>query len=445
MKKIAQLIMITLITLFFNIPLISAAENDIEIKSVELVEKSTNTIELENAKFEDLNVWFKLKFFELNDNAKYKIVISNSSTEDYLVNNNSDEFTDEKYIDYNFIYEDNDGIVKAGTEESLYVTISYSKAVQDTDFVNNTYTNDNYMNISFSKDDNISNPNTSDSLIKLIVLCVISVAVMALIIVLLIKFKKTFTSVIVLALLIPVVAQAAELFKIDIHANVIIQKQAAIGTFTLCENEYQFEEGMSLRDWLQTDYNTVGYYLFDEDGDIAGPGGFFIYGPNGLSVPIENDDQFTCDPVAECVAPNSNILVTEDGQTKQAKDIKENDSIMYYDFETNTMKKGIVKKVYEHQDATNFIRYTLEDNAFIEATDYHPIYTKDGWKSYTNRNGYPKPVLGDEVKTNNGYKKLINIETYTGKENFYDFKVKTEDGKEVDNYFANGILVHSAY
>ena len=91
MKKIAQLIMITLITLFFNIPLISAAENDIEIKSVELVEKSTNTIELENAKFEDLNVWFKLKFFELNDNAKYKIVISNSSTEDYLVNNNSDE------------------------------------------------------------------------------------------------------------------------------------------------------------------------------------------------------------------------------------------------------------------------------------------------------------------------------------------------------------------
>ena len=445
MKKIAQLIMIILITLFFNIPLIRAAENDIEIKSVELVEKSTNTIELENAKFEDLDVWFKLKFFELNNNAKYKIVIKNSSTEDYLVNNNSDEFTDEKYIDYKFIYEDNDGIIKAGTEESLYVTISYSKSVPDTDFVNNTYTNDNYMNISFSKDDNIPNPNTSDSLIKLIILCVISVAVMALIIVLLIKCKKKFTSVIVLALLIPVVAQAAELFKIDIHANVIIQKQAAIGTFNLCGRQYQFEEGMSIKEWLKTDYNTRGYYLYDEDGDVLGPGGFYITGTSNYDNDIENNAVYDCDSVAECVAPNSNILVTEDGQTKQAKDIKENDSIMYYDFETNTMKKGIVEKVYEHKDATNFIRYTLEDNTYIEATDYHPIYTKDGWKSYTNRNGYPKPVLGDDVKTNNGYKKLINIETYTGKESFYDFKVKTEDGKEVDNYFANGILVHSAY
>ena len=202
---------------------------------------------------------------------------------------------------------------------------------------------------------------------------------------------------------------------------------------------------MSIKEWLKTDYNTAGYFLYDEDGDVLGPSGFYITGTSSYDNDIENNAVYDCDSVAECVAPNSNILVTEDGATKQAKDIKENDSIMYYDFETNTMKKGIVEKVYEHKDATNFIRYTLEDNTYIEATDYHPIYTKDGWKSYTNRNGYPKPVLGDDVKTNNGYKKLINIETYTGKESFYDFKVKTEDGKEVDNYFANGILVHSAY
>ena len=445
MKKITFLIMVTFITLLLNIPVINAAGNDIAIKSVELIEKSTNTVELENAKFEDLNVWFKLKFFELNDNAKYKIVIKNSSTEDYLVNNNSDEFTDETYIDYEFIYEDNDNIVKAGTEETMYVIVSYSKTVPDSDFVNNTYTNDNYMNISFSKDDNITNPNTNDSLIKLIILCVISVVAMALIIVLLIKCKKTFTSVIVLALLLPIIAQAAELFKINIHANVIIQKQAVVGTFNLCGRQYQFEEGMSIKEWLKTDYNTAGYYLYDEDGDVVGPSGFFITSTSNYDNDIENNAVYDCDSVAECVAPNSNILVTEDGTTKQAKDIKENDSIMYYDFETNTMKKGIVEKVYEHKDATNFIRYTLEDNTYIEATDYHPIYTKEGWKSYTNRNNYPKPVLGDQIKTNNGYKKLINIETYTGKDNFYDFKVKSEDGKEINNYFANGILVHSAY
>ena len=62
-----------------------------------------------------------------------------------------------------------------------------------------------------------------------------------------------------------------------------------------------------------------------------------------------------------------------------------------------------------------------------------------------HRNGYPTPAVGDKVKTNDGWKEIIKIENYFGKEDFYDFKVVTWDGKIVDNYYANGILVHSAY
>ncbi len=131
--------------------------------------------------------------------------------------------------------------------------------------------------------------------------------------------------------------------------------------------------------------------------------------------------------------------------TNLQKKLKKNDDIVYYDFISKEMKIGKVKKSYVHKDATNFIRYTFEDNTYLEATDYHPIYTKNGWKSYTNRNGYPKPLLGDLVKTENGYKKISKIETYTGKEDFIDFKIVDENGNIVDNYYANNTLVHSAY
>ena len=147
--------------------------------------------------------------------------------------------------------------------------------------------------------------------------------------------------------------------------------------------------------------------------------------------------------IAECVSPESNIL--SGSKTIKAKDIKVNDLVSYYDFKTNKVEIGKVGRVYIHEDATSFIKLTFEDNSYIEMTDYHPIYTSTGWKSYTNRNGYPKPKVGDLVKSNNGYKKLVEIKPYVGKEDFYDFEIISKDGKRVNNYFANGALVQGSY
>lgn len=148
--------------------------------------------------------------------------------------------------------------------------------------------------------------------------------------------------------------------------------------------------------------------------------------------------------VAECVTPDSEILTSTNGTTVLAKNIKENDEIAYFDFEDNTVKTGKVSKVYIHIKATNFVRYTFEDGSELEVTDYHPIYTKDGWKSQTNRNGYEKPEVGDEVKTQDSWKKLVKIEEYTGEEDCYDFAIISEEGVAVDNYFANGTLVQNS-
>ena len=79
-----------------------------------------------------------------------------------------------------------------------------------------------------------------------------------------------------------------------------------------------------------------------------------------------------------------------------------------------TSKTGKVSKVYVHKDATSFVKYTFADGSYLEATDYHPIYTKEGWKSQTERNGYELPEIGDEVKTPNGWKEITKIETWEG-------------------------------
>lgn len=147
---------------------------------------------------------------------------------------------------------------------------------------------------------------------------------------------------------------------------------------------------------------------------------------------------------AECVSPDSGIL-SSGNKTIKAKDIKENDDIAYYDFDTNKIMIGKVNKVYIHKNATNFVKYTFSDGTYIDVTDYHPIYTKSGWKSYTNKNNYSKPKIGDLVKTNSGYKRLSKISPYNGKEDFYDFKVLSKNNKVINNYFVNGILAQASY
>ena len=199
--------------------------------------------------------------------------------------------------------------------------------------------------------------------------------------------------------------------------------------------------GYTITDYYSPKTRTGDYYFYINETHI-------VYGGHYISYLYYDDllenKLYECEFGAECVSPNSNIL-SGNGKTIKAKDIKEKDLIAYYDFNTNKVEIGTVKKVYIHKDATNLIKYVFDDNTYLDVTDYHPIYTSSGWKSYTNRNGYSKPNIGDLIKTNDGYKKLKKIDVYKGKEDYYDFVVRGKDGRIINNYFANGILVQGSY
>ncbi len=147
---------------------------------------------------------------------------------------------------------------------------------------------------------------------------------------------------------------------------------------------------------------------------------------------------------AECVKGDTEILNDKFENITLAKDMSDGDTIAYYNFETGQVEEGTVSKVYIHKNATNFVKYTFEDGSYLEATDYHPIYTTEGWRSLTRRNGYEVPKVGDKVKTEDGWKVLASIEEYKGKEDCYDFAIVSKDGKVIDNYFANGTLVQNS-
>ena len=202
-----------------------------------------------------------------------------------------------------------------------------------------------------------------------------------------------------------------------------------------------FEDGMTWREWINSSYNTMH---FNENFLSSEYPGYFMLDYNDLDSVMEEKD-YHGQRVAECVSPLSNIQIGLDGEVILAKDIKVNDKVVYYDFVEEKTMIGVIKKVFVHENATNLLRYVFSDNSYLEATDYHPIYTLDGWKSYTMRNGYPQPVVGDKVMTNHGWKKIVRIETFVGKDDYLDFMIADVDGNIVDNYFANDTLVKSAY
>lgn len=154
------------------------------------------------------------------------------------------------------------------------------------------------------------------------------------------------------------------------------------------------------------------------------------------------DDYVYDEPIwAECVLPATEILASFGGDTVLAKDLQEGDDIVYYNFETQEDEVGKVYRAFVHENAAEFVRYEFEDGTYVEVTDYHPIYTKEGWKSLTQRSGYPVPEIGDEVKTPTGWKKISKIETWEGVEDCYNFIVITETGEKIYNYYGNGTLL----
>ena len=216
MKKITSVIMFFLIALFINVNVVKAEEN-VEIKSVDMIEKS-NSVFAEITSINDLNLNIKAKMYNIDDYFKYKIVLKNNSGEDLKMSS----ITDNNELEYiSNTYHNNKEDFKSGEEIEIIVTTKYIKQIEKykDNFTNNFIININYKNgksTSISVD-NMDNPNTIDNVNIYIFIALISILLLILFV---IKSKKLKYMLFIISLFISVSSiMAADLTKVNNNIN----------------------------------------------------------------------------------------------------------------------------------------------------------------------------------------------------------------------------------
>ena len=218
MKKSKILLLFSLIFLIFlSTTNVNASEN-VKIKSIDLVDKSADAIEKSDATYDGLTMNFDLIFNELNDYAKYKIVVENNESKDYEISVDS-SFNNSKYITYEY---EKTNSLKSNSDSEFYVTVRYKIEVNSNDLVNGKYKENNSAVLKLSNE-NISNPVTSNNEVIIIIGLVVIVGVL-----LSLFGNKKYIKINILIILglisIPLIVKGVNYLKITVNSNVMIEK-----------------------------------------------------------------------------------------------------------------------------------------------------------------------------------------------------------------------------
>ena len=124
MKKL----LMSLIFILLLIPMTVFAEEKVEIKSITLLEKSENAEINTEAITDGEKINLDLTFYDKGDYATYKVVVYNPTNTGLYINDHIFN-KDNKYVLYDFSYEDNSNFVKAGEEKTFNIKVNYKNEV----------------------------------------------------------------------------------------------------------------------------------------------------------------------------------------------------------------------------------------------------------------------------------------------------------------------------
>ncbi len=141
-------------------------EANIEIKSIELVEKSDDTEIIAEPTADGLKLNFNLSFNDVTNFAKYTVTLKNNGDKDFKI---SDLVQPEsEFVKYKFEFEDNSNVVPANGERKLTITITYENEAPVAALVGGKYVENNNLNVQIagvSIDKEASNPPTGDNVL----------------------------------------------------------------------------------------------------------------------------------------------------------------------------------------------------------------------------------------------------------------------------------------
>ena len=220
--------------------------------------------------------------------------------------------------------------------------------------------------------------------------------------------------------------------------------------------EFEFEPGMTVNDWLSSEYNTYGFTLCNESGRNNNWQYYYngvsdVIDINGLSPTTIIEEKLYYFSSTYCCFVAGTQVMMSDGTNKNIEDVVVGDKVLSLNIETNELYETIVKKTITNPRAVDIAKVTLENGNSVTMNAYHPLLTMEGWKSLTNYNNYPTLSVDDNVVTSDLTPvKISNIERWSEETPIMTYTLNVIDKGENpdddinDNFFANGICAHNA-
>lgn len=143
-----------------------------------------------------------------------------------------------------------------------------------------------------------------------------------------------------------------------------------------------------------------------------------------------------------CFVAGTMVLMS-DGSMKAIEKVVRGDEVLTYDEGTKQYDKGRVLGTIIHH-TSRISRLTFASGATVDLTPGHPIYTKEGWKSLKEGDGFAMLKLGNMGLSINGeYDEIVLIEYYTTETPIEVYNL-TIEGEH--NYFVGeaSVLCHNA-
>ena len=353
MKRTIKLLMVLFI--FMLIPnILKAAE--VSIENITLVEHSDLISEKTPASANGLNINFDVSFTNLDDYAKYKVVINNPTNTEYEVEQETD-FKSSDHIVYSYSYEGDSKVLKANSKLTMYITLTYKYAVQPDELVDGKFVEKNKLTVNLSN--GTENPKTADaSSIVLFVLMLMLIGAIGLY-----KYthrKEFLGTLVALAIVIPVYAYAAEKLRLNVETQITVEEKHNVFYYA-----YELIK--------KSEEDKYKIYQIEDGGTADSGSGLMLmkWAPitRNLCYETENEEYEVCMAAVkiEAYAPGETVNMLEE---MTLHGIDENGTIFEYNIKydgvlrQNWLIENLPSSRFINENSRVFWRYSGKDNNY---------------------------------------------------------------------------------
>ncbi|MBR6133734.1 MAG: BspA family leucine-rich repeat surface protein [Bacilli bacterium] len=259
----------------------SCNPNNIIIESITQNNKTEDVYELSQPTIENNKIKLDLKMSSVGDNIEYKLIVKNTSEEEYNLNlDNLLSNTD--YISYSFSNIEDSNIIEPNSTKEILLKVEYKNEVPIEQFTSNTLEDNKTISLDFLKKevveetiiDAITNPNTKDKIIIYTIVAIISLTITILLIVTKNKKYIKYMIIPISLIVVPITIKALCECQLEIESNIQIEKKKTCtylgelvqgAEYTNGQYTYRYMQQHNGSEWVDMTSDGWGMKITDKD------------------------------------------------------------------------------------------------------------------------------------------------------------------------------------